>query len=48
MKDVIVELPVLGLYEEALPFLAEMISEALASRGLLISAGEISVKVLVK
>ena len=48
VKDVIVELPVLSLYEEALPFLAETISEALRSRGLLISVSEISVKVLVK
>ena len=48
MKDVIVELPVLSLYEEALPFLAETIAEALASRGLLVVTSEILVKVLVK
>jgi hypothetical protein len=48
MKDVIVELPVLCLYEEALPFIAETISEALRSRGLLVAPSEISVKVLVK
>ena len=48
MKDVIVELPVLSLYDEALPFLAETISEALRSRGLLVAPSEISVKVMVK
>jgi predicted ATPase len=48
MKDVIVELPVLSLYEEALPFLAETISEALRSRGLIVGTQEISVKVMVK
>lgn len=48
MKDAIVQLPVLSLYEEALPFLAETISEALRSRGLLVAPSEISVKVMVK
>jgi hypothetical protein len=47
-RDVVVELPIMSIYEEALPFLAETIKEALASRGILISTKEIQIKVLVK
>ena len=47
-RDVVVELPSMSIYGEALPFLAETIKEALASRGLLISTSEVKVKVLTK
>jgi hypothetical protein len=46
--DVVIEFPEMTFYNDSLPFLARTIEDALKSRGILVSANEIQIKVKTK